>query len=144
VIGNCGGSSLCILMQPTVIKFIFTQCWPVVFGELEWLQLGVASISKTLFWWYTGVFCNSVWLCEIFVYANKFQIDDRWSPYSKIITLIDFLNVVFDICLLIFWSIQYYDWKNSKQILIEQIQRDEVTKVVFDLCILLHKSAINC
>ena len=79
-----------------------------------------------------------------FVSANKFQIGDSWSPYFKVITLIDFLNVVFDICLLIFWSLQHYDWKNSKQILIEQIQQDEVTKVVFDLCILLRKSAIHC
>jgi hypothetical protein len=29
-----------------------------------------------------------------FVSANKFQIGDSWSPYFKIIQLIDFLNVV--------------------------------------------------
>jgi hypothetical protein len=33
-----------------------------------------------------------------FVSAYKFQIGDRWSPYFKIIPLIGFLNVVFDIC----------------------------------------------
>jgi len=71
-----------------------------------------------------------------FVSANKFQIGDRWSPYFKIITLIDFWNVIFYICLLIFWLIQHYDWKSSKQISIEQVQWDDVTKVVFDLRIL--------